>query len=293
MLAVHHAIADGVSIAHTLTDLLRLMADEPLDAATLSPSLEDLVSGAPVDEAGNDKLTLRGLTVPDSPAAQADDRPVPSVRSLRLSSEHTARLLAAARRNGTTLHATLCAALVFAGRRHVSAWQEAVVRILSPINLRGFVGLDRRPVLAIGVSVQHAPPDGPHDFWQVARALKSELSESQSGENLQKMGATIGRLVARGLDASEAAEFMIGHFASEATVTNPGLLSSAKRYDHLSLKAVWGPSVLTNAPGEQVIGASTFDGCLQLLHTSLAPHPSLLQEIQAVLQHAAGIVTKH
>ncbi|CAG4923234.1 hypothetical protein LMG31841_05264 [Paraburkholderia saeva] len=54
MLAVHHTIADGVSIAHALTDLLRLMADEPLDAATLSPSLEDLISGAPVDVAGNE-----------------------------------------------------------------------------------------------------------------------------------------------------------------------------------------------------------------------------------------------
>jgi hypothetical protein len=76
-------------------------------------------------------------------------------------------------------------------------------------------------------------------------------------------------------------------------VTNLGVLPFANQYGRLGLKAVWGPSVLTNSPGEQVIGASTFEGCLQLLHTSLDPHPSLLQEIQAVLQHAAGIVTKH
>ncbi|WP_324251858.1 phthiocerol/phthiodiolone dimycocerosyl transferase family protein [Paraburkholderia saeva] len=211
--------------------------------------------------------------------------------SLRLSSGHTAQLLAAARENGTTLHATLYAALVFAGRRRASAWQETVARIPSPINLRGRVGLDRRPVLAIGV--RHAQPDGPQDFWQVVRALKSELNDCQSGENLQKVGAATGQLVAHGLDASEAAQFMVGHFTSEATVTNLGVLPFANRYGHLGLKAVWGPSVLTNPPGEQVVGASTFDGCLQLLHTSLDPHPSLLQEIQAVLQHAAGIVTKH
>jgi len=138
----------------------------------------------------------------------------------------------------------------------------------------------------------HAQPDGPQDFWELARALKSELTECQSGENLLKMGAAVGQLVAHGLDASEAAGFMIGHFTSEATVSNLGVLPFAKRYGHFGLKAVWGPSVLTGSTGEQVIGASTFDGCLQLLHTSLDPHPSLLSEIQAALQQATGIAMK-
>lgn len=129
MLAAHHATADGVSIAHALEDLLRLVADEPLDAATLSPSLEDLISGGPGDEASRDDVTLRGLTVPDSVAAQGHHRPVPSVRSLRLSSDHTARLLDAERRNGITLHAALCAALVFSGRRKSIAWRRDTVRI--------------------------------------------------------------------------------------------------------------------------------------------------------------------
>lgn len=91
------------------------------------------------------------------------------------------------------------------------------------------------------MGVLHARPDGPQDFWEFASELKSELTECQSGENLLKMGAAVGQLAVHGLDASEAEEFMIRHFTSEAMVSNLGVLPFAKRHGRLDLKAIWGP----------------------------------------------------
>jgi hypothetical protein len=56
----------------------------------------------------------------------------------------------------------------------------------------------------------------------------------------------------------------------------------------VTLKAMFGPAVLTGFEDHQTIGVSTLNGALCLLHTSHTPPEGLLEKIQSVLAQACG-----
>jgi hypothetical protein len=68
------------------------------------------------------------------------DRSLLRVRGLRLPAELSDRLRERSRREGTTVHGALTAALVFAGRDIRREWRKAPVRVVSPVNNRTILG---------------------------------------------------------------------------------------------------------------------------------------------------------
>lgn len=52
MLAVHHALTDGISVAHALEQLLRITAGEQPDLVPLPPWLKEVISGVSGSVAG-------------------------------------------------------------------------------------------------------------------------------------------------------------------------------------------------------------------------------------------------
>lgn len=284
ILVCDHSIADGLSLANAFQDILEAIADNSLDELELTPPFEEL-AGAPKRASKQDTDTSEGhiADLTDLPLRSAGF--IPKISSLRLTPDQTRKLADSARVNGTTLHGILCAALILAGRAECESWNEKPIRILSPMNLRGLVGLEKQSVLAVGVAGLQAHPDGPSTLWELARYLKEQLSVSQSPQSLADSGAAIAEFASKGLDARKAAEFMLSNFTSDGMVTNLGKLSLSTTVGSLKMTSLWGPAILTGVGGEQVIGVSTLNGSLCLLHTSPEPFDGLLPRIAALISN--------
>src|SRR5262245_13042543 len=84
-LVAHHSIADGMSLAHAVSDTLRALSGAVLEPLPLSPSQEDLlwVDGAPDKAAISDARQPEAL--PGSPGIyRPDGNAHPQIRSLSL-----------------------------------------------------------------------------------------------------------------------------------------------------------------------------------------------------------------
>jgi hypothetical protein len=83
-----------------------------------------------------------------------------------------------------------------------------------------------------------------------------------------------------------AAELGAKAFASEVLLTNLGSLSFDQQFGPVTLKAMFGPAVLTGLEGQQTIGVATVNGALCLLQTSHTPPEGLLKKTKSVLAQA-------
>ena len=77
----------------------------------------------------------------------------------------------------------------------------------------------------------------------------------------------------------------------DITLSNLGPLRFESKTGPLQLAGLWGPSMPIGPdddPDSQVVGATTVNGCVHLMLTSLMPLPSLLETAHAVLQEACA-----
>jgi hypothetical protein len=139
IVAAHHSIGDGVSMAAGLCDLVRALSGEQLERRPVLPNPEvllDVVSKA---------STVQNQT--KRPIAKEHDRTcfvqsyvTPfAIQSLRVDEALTSRIRNRARAEETTLHGALCAATIHTARMTSSAWRQESMRLLSPINARNQV----------------------------------------------------------------------------------------------------------------------------------------------------------
>src|SRR6266403_5852363 len=95
------------------------------------------------------------------------DRSLLRVRGLRLPGELGDRLRERSRREGTTVHGALAAALVFAGRDIHREWREAPVRVVSPVNNRTILGRGDDCALSIIFPLGSYNPKSPILIWAI------------------------------------------------------------------------------------------------------------------------------
>jgi hypothetical protein len=287
ILTTHHSIADGLSSAYAVRDILHALAGEDLEPLPSLPALDSLVymsqlapsdsneSGQPEPPPEDRALAFR--TIDDS---------LPRIEALSLTPEMTWTLIERARIERTTVHGALCSALVLAGRESYGDWEDSPVRVLSPFNLRKELGIGEDCGLFVWSAKVAMSPGTPADFWNAARLAKSSLAPQQS----------LGRVVIRikgledamsaGIDVQGAAQIHKQGFQNELVLTNLGKLPVQFDTGGLRLKALWGPAVLGGFEGEQTVGVTTTNDSLCLLHTSFKPIPSLLSRAAEILQSA-------
>ena len=80
-------------------------------------------------------------------------------------------------------------------------------------------------------------------------------------------------------EVATAAELGAQVFANEVMVTNLGILSFDRQFGPVTLKALFGPAVLTGFEGQQTIDVATVNGALCLLHTGHTPQERM-QKVQ-------------
>jgi hypothetical protein len=170
LLAMHHSIADGLSSAFVIRDILEALSGKPLQPLTLAEPQESLCSAAMDPPAPP--------AAPVYPPATLLRRDVggPAIQSLKVSRELTMNLRKHAREVGATVHGALVAAFTFAGRQLSSDWLKHPVRVVSPVNNRRLLGREDQCTLSIIFPTGAYTPDSEEHLWHVARAVKDDLA---------------------------------------------------------------------------------------------------------------------
>jgi hypothetical protein len=289
ILSAHHSIADGLSVAYVIRDLLRALGGERLEALPPMAAQEALVYLAQKAPADAENLAVPGPPEQGRPVTFRKLDSLPTIEAVRLAPGLTNMLVERARKEGTTVHGALCAALVLAGREASADWDSNQVRILSPFSLRKQLAIGEDSgvfVWASGVAMPLTPVAG---FWEMARFAKSSLAGKQPLERVAMEMQGLERAVESGIDVAGAAQVLAQGFPCELLLTNLGNLPIQFETGNLKLKALWGPSVLMGYEGEQTVGVATTNGSLCLLHTSFAPIPWLLQRTERILHSACEL----
>jgi NRPS condensation-like uncharacterized protein len=282
MLVAHHSIADGLSLAYAIRDTLDALAGRFLRPLPWLPSQDDMmhVSDSLVDGQEQDQA---GAAMPA--VYRPHDNARPTVKGLRLSPGLTSSVRARARQEGSTVHGALCAALALASREVFAPWREIPLRIFSPINARPLLDVGESCGVFLGATTSVFDRQAT-DFWDIARDARIGVAANQTSENIAAQLAAFRRVVGNGADVATVAEFVAEVFASEVLLTNLGDLSFDRQFGPVTLKAMFGPAVLTGFEDQQTIGVATVNGALCLLHTSHTPPEGLLEKTQSVLAQA-------
>jgi hypothetical protein len=274
ILTTHHSIGDGMAITYVIRDLLKAVSGEKLAPLPVPPSQDELLAAIPRTlplAVSRDETN----TVPSRPAIfRPKDGGRPRVTGLRLSCEQTSLLVKSARRQLTTVHAAISAALVLAGRETLPTWKERV-RVLSPISLHKMLQVEKDCVLTLTAgNVSFEPPSDIH-FWDLARWAKQALLPFQTMESVQTMSGLLEKKM-NDADVETVAQFMAQGMGYELVVTNVQQFPFENRFGDLTLAGLWGPSALNGFQGEQAVGVATVNGSLHMVHTSYTPADTLL-----------------
>ena len=288
ILVAHHAIADGMALVFLIRDLLQVLSGEQIEALSFSGTAEELLSKLPkVDEIVQIEASQAGAPQGNPALYREDNGLAPKVAARKLDENLTATLRERARREGTTVQGTLCAALVLAGRETSIAWRKQTVRVMSPINARASLGAGEAcgVFLAAGGMVHFQPSDS-RAFWDLARFAKKEISPSQTFQSLAKSSHGLEAIMTKDMDVETAAQIAAGAFARDLMVSNLGQTPYASEFGELKLEAVWGPTALQGLEGEQNVGIATTNGAIRLLHASYSLIPDLLKNTELILKAA-------
>lgn len=279
ILAVHHCLADGLSAAYALHDLLVLLGDPAADLPELN------VSRCPADLLPRWIRTLAGI-VPVSlvfPVLRQSGPlpPIPDfntktgdfhIRPWALPPEQTQAIAARGRSEGVTVHSILATAFLRAwgdvtgGKSHSAS---------CPVSLRDYF---TEPVgMALGLMIWPynkvtlpTAPDAP--FWDQARQFQRDFKRQISAFK-QTFSLAVGhRMLSHYSLEHVAAAFDLETESTDHTlsITNLGRLSLETEYGPLRLVGFYGP-LLDASDQEVVLGIATTNGTLSFAMTFREP----------------------
>jgi hypothetical protein len=284
----HHAIADAISGVFVIRDFVRALSGERLGSFFSAQTLERHLLELPRENPITPEVTgPAGKPQAIDPEALRrwgrgmSAMPVVSARAFPR--DFTRRLRVVARFHDATVHAALSVALASAmGEVRCSG---EPVKIMSPISLRGMLGVEEEVGIFLSGGSTLQKPAG-DSFWDAARLARAALEPFMNSDAAHNMIA--GMQAFRDNDDSWAgakAGFAAG-FDLDAMLTNLGVLPIKARHGRLRIKAIAGPIVLASVEDEHVIGAATLEDQLQLTYTSVTPLPRLLERVEQNLVDA-------
>jgi Condensation domain len=293
ILTTHHSIADGMAIVYVIRDLLQAVSGEKLAPLPAPPSQDEIL--APIlrtlpSRMSEDEADHAPVSRPT--ALRHKDGASPRVTGLRLSPERTSLLLNSARRQQTSVHAAISAALVLTGRESLPPWKEHGVRVLSPISLHKALNVENDCVLALTAGiVSFAPPAG-SGFWDLARWTKEGLRPFQTMEGVRRISGMLEKEFSNHANVETVAMAMAQGMGHELMVTNVQQFPFENRFGDLTLEGLWGPSTMNGFEGEQVVGIATVNGSLHMVHTSYKPISTFLNRAADLLMNACQVSQK-
>jgi NRPS condensation-like uncharacterized protein len=274
----HHAIADGMSAVFVIRDLLRALGGHTLMRFEDAESMDGLLG-----ESLAEMLTVTDLPFAPQREGQnpwaTDVSKLATVKALKLDRDTTHQLYTMARAHETSIHGLLCAAIAKVANELVNG---NPVRIMSPINMRPVLGGTEQ--CGVFMSAAAVPHTASNDVWDDARRSREILSLYRGKEAAVAISAIATAELAIDNSAANACSAMWRYVDYDVMLTNLGRLKLDRVYDGISLEAISGPIVRCCVRGENVIGVSTYQDELTLVHTTVDGPNDLLQQIETVLR---------
>jgi hypothetical protein len=281
VLTFDHTIADGKSAVFVLQDIVTVLNGQPLSVLPVPPARETLLARQPAPAGG--PAEVPGAPAPDWLMAPGTLRPFdgarPAVTSLAFSKSLTSQLVQRCRAEQTTVHAALVAAasLVLG-----SVGQRQHVRVMSPIDIRELLGVERDCAMYFNSTRTAYSAEQPQAFWEVARATSAQLTPGRAEPMTRFIAAMMEQLIPVEAEHDAAKNLFTGGNSFELFISNLGRLDIPET-GLIRPTAIWGPVILTQLQGELSLGVATLHGQLRLVNTSHAPIPDFLVLIQDLL----------
>lgn len=270
LLTFDHSIGDGMSGAYLVRDLLRELSQPGSGQLLPEPAAceERLPAGVgrpgpPRPEPSGPRLVLGG-------APGAGQGHTPRLLTWQLSEEDSARLVAASRRERTSVHGALGAAFLLSMAAELSPHAETVLSAMSPVNVRGHLvppGGEEFAALFTRQRTHHRlGPDS--RFWEVAREVKHQLLQDTEGHGVFTNLLAVKDFLATNPEPGALGPFVKGLMGSELTLTNLG---------RLELDAPRGPfrlrwlNVTVSGLAPFIVGVTTVDGRIGICSRYLEP----------------------
>ena len=280
MFATHHSSMDGKSHLLLVQDVLAAVAGEDLrKQLEVLPGIGQLL-GLPASTDYVKKLAGRSVAPEDGAGVEVFRV---RVQRLQLTVEETTALLERARKEQTTVHAALVAALTLAGKRYSDAWQVGPVRCMSPIDMRKALGLPDAAGLLLSLHQGPVPtPDGA-SFWDIARAVREAMLPAQTADGARHLLSVMSSRVAEEHNARDLYWSVLnGPLLHELMVTNYAGYRVRSEYGNLRLKALFTGSSSV-MPTLQKVSVLTVNGRLGMTLVAQDVFPTLLEAAHDIL----------
>lgn len=264
----HHAIADGLSGAYLVRDILHYLGnpEAPVERLPVLPGVDELVPQA--GESGPEvsfSETVAHLPRPDQERDAPAGPPAFWLRAWALTPPQTSAVVARAREEGTTVHGTLGAAFLLSFAEILGGSQVRTIQ--SPVNLRGRLsqpvgeGLGNFTTL-IKASVDCAPG---RDLWETARDVRAGLQRELEPErlftifNLMRAARSSPPGSRAFLENVDKAAAFFRELDYDLSLSNLGRLDFPSTYGLLRLESLYGPT-FSAMEGDRIAGVTTFGG---------------------------------
>jgi hypothetical protein len=160
---------------------------------------------------------------------------------------------------------------------------------MSPTEIRDILGLKDQCMVSFGGGEISIAPNVSMTFWDLARFAKHGLAAVKRPENISRMIDLQSTAVSSNLTVEQAFQLKQNALNAQVMFTNLGRLPFDSIIGSLKLDTLWAPVALRGIEGEQNLGAVTVNGSLHLTHTSPAPIPGLLADVEEVLRKACAV----
>ena len=261
MIICHHTIADGVSGIHLMRDILQGLSGQTFARTELADarSLESAIPGISPPPAATPKS--KDYLPPQSRCSQ------PHIRSAVLSPELTQQAIQRSRAERTTVHGAISAAFLLA-----LAEQDAnsdPIRCMHPIDVRSHLSLPSPEGVGLYFCMSMTSHSLQADaaFWDVARSVKSQLSQIDIAQQLVAQSQFLQPEMANLTDAIAFAEAGRSQYSCPLDVTNLGRVDLAQQYGNIRIEALYAPAIMPNV-ADRTVGVATLGSRLALTISS-------------------------
>jgi NRPS condensation-like uncharacterized protein len=289
----HHAIADGLSAAYLIRDIVQGLVSQNRIVQTLAdcPSIEQLTPFAELFQT----KAAKALEQPTQPSflpqysTAVSTRQRPHLRTALLSADLTQQLSDRARSEQTTVHGAISAAFLLA-LTHQRGTAPAQLNCLSPINVRSHltpaVGEQVGLYISYGVTTHELRFDSL--LWETARSVKSQLFEAMLPGRFFEDIHQRQPVMATCPDAITVAQGMQQQYSYDLLVTNLGRLTLGQQFGSLRIEALYGPAVMAGVEQEHIVGVATLGDRLSL--TVCYPSTTSATEADTILAKALQLL---
>lgn len=266
----HHSIGDALSVVYLIRDILQELGNPRRDRQKFPelPPLEELIGLSQLDNNSNTvtenvQKQKSKITPSKSNAYNTEvTRPTwrPNILHWELSSEDTTKLISRCRQQQVSVHGAICAAFLLALAKEENLSAQTMLKCLSPLNVRNYLvpnlGSDLGVYIALPVTAHKIDPQT--DFWELGKEVKYQLKETVSEGKLFASIPQLQSWLSTRPDP-EAVYQQLLKKGLHLAISNLGRLDMPWQFGHLTLEAIYGPTLL-GLENVRVVSVATLRG---------------------------------